>query len=99
MEKYTVVIIKDFEDYAYDSYKQGTTINEIVDDLTYFDEIVILDVNDDEPSIYCDIVIKKGELETHDIYIKAPTIDECFEELVKHKDSSVLHILLLKNFI
>lgn len=34
----------------------------------------------------------KGELETHGIYIKAPTIDECFEELVKYKDSSELYI-------
>lgn len=34
----------------------------------------------------------KGELETHEIYITAPTIDECFEKLVKYKDSSELYI-------
>lgn len=33
-----------------------------------------------------------GELEKHVIYIEAPTIDECFEELVKYKSSSDLYI-------
>ena len=33
-----------------------------------------------------------GELETHEIYITALTIDECFEELVKYKESSELYI-------
>lgn len=33
-----------------------------------------------------------GELEKHEIYIEALTIDECFEELVKYKSSSDLYI-------
>lgn len=33
-----------------------------------------------------------GELEKHEIYITEPTIDECFEELVKYKSSSDLYI-------
>lgn len=40
-----------------------------------------------------------GELETHDIYISAPTIDECFEELVKYKDSSKLYITFEKVYL
>lgn len=71
MKVYTVILIKDLEDYAYDRYKPGATINEIVDDLTYqinrygadFDEIAILDVNDDDPAIYYDVVSKDGKYE------------------------------------
>lgn len=33
-----------------------------------------------------------GELEKHEIYINAPTINECFERLVKYKSSSDLYI-------
>ena len=33
-----------------------------------------------------------GELEKHEIYIDALTINECFEELVKYKSSSDLYI-------
>lgn len=33
-----------------------------------------------------------GELEKHEIYIDAPTINECFEELIKYKSSSDLYI-------
>lgn len=40
-----------------------------------------------------------GELETHDIHITAPTIDECFEELVKYKDSSELYITVDKVYL
>lgn len=40
-----------------------------------------------------------GELETHDIYITAPTVDECFEELVKCKDSSELYITVEKVYL
>jgi hypothetical protein len=36
------------------------------------------------------------ELEKHEIYITAPTIDECFEELVKYKDASELYITVEK---
>lgn len=36
--------------------------------------------------------IDNGELVEHEIYISAPTIDECFEELVKCKSSSALFI-------
>lgn len=36
--------------------------------------------------------INNGELETHEIYINAPTINECFETLVKYKSSSDLYI-------
>ena len=41
----------------------------------------------------------KGELETHEIYITAPTIDECFEELVKYKNSSELYITVEKVYL
>ena len=34
----------------------------------------------------------KGELEKHDIYISAPTINECFEALVKYKSSTDLYV-------
>lgn len=40
-----------------------------------------------------------GELETHDIYIKAPTVDECFEALVKYKDASELYITVEKVYL
>lgn len=33
-----------------------------------------------------------GELEKREIYITAPTITDCFEELVKYKSSSDLYI-------
>ena len=36
--------------------------------------------------------ITNGELEKHELYIKAKTINECFEELVKYKSSSDLYI-------
>jgi hypothetical protein len=36
--------------------------------------------------------INNGELETHGIYITAPTIDECFEKLVKYKGTSDMYI-------
>jgi hypothetical protein len=37
-------------------------------------------------------LISNGELEKHEIYISAPSITECFEELVKYKSSSNLYI-------
>ena len=36
--------------------------------------------------------ISNGELVKHEIYIMAPTITECFEELVNYKSSSDLRI-------
>lgn len=36
--------------------------------------------------------IINGDLVKADIYISAPTINECFEELVKYKSSSDLYI-------
>ena len=36
--------------------------------------------------------VSNGELEVYKIRIKAPTIDECFEELVKYKSSSDSYI-------
>lgn len=36
--------------------------------------------------------ISNGELVKHEIYISAPTITECFEELVNYKSSSYLYI-------
>lgn len=40
-----------------------------------------------------------GELKKHEIYITAPTIDECFEELVKYKDSSESYITVDKVYL
>ena len=40
----------------------------------------------------CQRIDDKGELETHEIHINAPTINECFEVLVKYKSSSDLYI-------
>lgn len=41
----------------------------------------------------------KGELETREIYIISPTVDECFDELVKYKDSSELYITVEKVYL
>lgn len=43
--------------------------------------------------------VHNGELEKHDIYISAPTIEECFEELVKYKESSELYITVEKVYL
>lgn len=43
--------------------------------------------------------ISNGELEKHEIYINAPTIEECFEELVKYKDASELYITVEKVYL
>lgn len=37
-------------------------------------------------------IVHNGELKKQDIYISAPTVDECFEELVKYKELSELYI-------
>lgn len=44
-------------------------------------------------------IVIKGKLEEHDIYITAPTVDECFEELVKYKVSSDLYITVEKVYL
>lgn len=44
-------------------------------------------------------IVHNGELKKQDIYISAPTIDECFEELVKYKDSSELYISVEKVYL
>ena len=36
--------------------------------------------------------ITNGELEKHELYITAATINECFEKLVKYKGSSDMYI-------
>ena len=36
--------------------------------------------------------INNGELVKHEIYISAPTITECFEELIHYKSSNYLYI-------
>ena len=36
--------------------------------------------------------ISNGEFEELEIYINAPTINECFDRLVKYKDTSDLYI-------
>lgn len=41
----------------------------------------------------------KGDFETREIYITAPTIEECFEELVKYKNSSELYITVEKVYL
>lgn len=43
--------------------------------------------------------VHNRELEKHEIYISAPTIDECFEELVKYKDSNELYITVEKVYL
>lgn len=117
-------------EYAYDTYMLGSTIEGIVEDLTYcinrygtdYDEIAIYELTDDgAATIYYFKVVNddgkykgvimfilkaneqriddNGELETHDIYISAPTIDECFEELVKYKDASELYITVEKVYL
>lgn len=44
-------------------------------------------------------IVKNGKLKKHDIYISAPTIDECFEELVKYKEASELYITVEKVYL
>lgn len=64
MKEYTVAYIQNGEEYAYDNFMAGTTISEIVKDLTYVfnrygkscDEIAIFNVNDEAPAIYYEIV-------------------------------------------
>lgn len=43
--------------------------------------------------------VKNGKLITDDIYISALTIEECFEELVKYKESSELYISVEKVYL
>lgn len=71
MKEYTVAYIKGTEQYAYDTFKPGTTIKEILDELTYeinrygkdCDEIAIFEMDSDEPSVYYEVVTKDGKYE------------------------------------
>lgn len=69
MKEYTVAYIKNGEDYAYDNFMVGTTISDIVKELTYimnrygadYGEIAIFDVNDEEDTIYYKVVNIDGK--------------------------------------
>lgn len=69
MKEYTVAYIKSGNDYAYDTYIAGTTISEILDELTYnmnrygadYDEIAIFDVNGEDETLYFDVVKIDGK--------------------------------------
>lgn len=64
MKEYTVAYIKGTEEYAYDTYKSGATIKEIVDELTYnmnrygvdYDEIAIYEMGSEELIVYYEVV-------------------------------------------
>lgn len=65
MKEYEVAYIKNRDEYAYDNYTAGTTIAEIVEDLTCcinrygadFDKIAIYDLSDDEAAtVYYEVV-------------------------------------------
>lgn len=68
MKEYTVAYIKNGQEYAYDTYIAGTTVSEILDELTYnvnrygkdYDEISIFDVND-EDRLYYEVVEINGK--------------------------------------
>ena len=69
MKQYTVAYIKDLEEYAYDTYKQGTTIQEIAKELTYelnkygkdCDEIAIFEMDSENEAIYYEVVNMHGK--------------------------------------
>ena len=72
MNAYTVAYIKDGEEYAYDTYMVGSTIEGIVEDLTYcinrygtdYDEIAIYELPDDgAATIYYEVVNIHGYYE------------------------------------
>ena len=72
MKEYTVAYIKDGEEYAYDYYKPGAAIKEIVDVLTYeinrygkdCDEVSIFDTYDEEAfTFYYEVVNNYGHYE------------------------------------
>lgn len=44
-------------------------------------------------------IVSNGKLKKQDIYITAPTIEECFEKLVKYKESSELYITVEKVYL
>lgn len=64
MKEYTVVYIKDYEEYSRDTYKPGATIYEIVKELTYeinrygkdCDYITIFDAYNEEDIYYYKVV-------------------------------------------
>ena len=75
MKQYTVAYIKNGEDYAYDTYKEGTTIVEIVDDINYtmnrygvnYDEISIFEFDDDNPAHWYQVVKIYGNYELEEL--------------------------------
>ena len=75
MTHYTVAYIKNGEQYAYDTYKEGTTITEIVDELKYemnrygvnYDEISIFEVDNDNPAHGYQVVKIDGNYELEEL--------------------------------
>lgn len=71
MKVYAVAYVEDGRIVDYGIYKPGTTIKDIVKELTYesnrygkdWDEIAIFDVNVGEPAVYCEVVTKDGKYE------------------------------------
>ena len=68
MKEYTVVYIKNDEEYARDTYKPGATIDEIVKELTYelnrygkeCEYITIFDGNNEEDIVYFKVINTQG---------------------------------------
>ena len=71
MKEYTVVYIKNDEEYACDTFEPGTTISEIVEELIYeinryskdCEYITIFDDNDEEDIVYFKVVNIHGHYE------------------------------------
>lgn len=71
MKEYTVIYIKDLEDYDYYTYKPGTTIKEIIEGITYqmnrygvdvdFDEIAIFEMYGEDEALYYKVVNIDGK--------------------------------------
>lgn len=73
MKEYIVAYIKNVNeyayDYAYDYYKPGVTLSEILKELTYiinrygvdYDEIAIFEMDSDEPTVYYEVVEIDGK--------------------------------------
>lgn len=69
MKEYTVVYNKNGEEYVRDTYIEGTTLSEIVEELTYninrysadYDEIAIFEMYSDEPTVYYEVVYIDGK--------------------------------------
>ena len=69
MKEYTVVYIKNCEEYARDTYTAGVTIADIVEELTYeinrygkdCEYVTIFDMNDEEDISYFKVVPVDGK--------------------------------------